>query len=132
MTQKYPVILFDGECILCNRFFQYVLKHDRSQIFHFASLQSNFAQKIITSDHREWPDSVVLLNAQGPQFRSTAALKILISLGGWRKLGLILLFIPAFIRDWCYNWIAKRRYAWFGRRAECLILQEKDHSRFLS
>jgi len=34
------IILFDGVCVLCNRFVVFVIKQDKKQYYHFASLQN--------------------------------------------------------------------------------------------
>ena len=48
-AEDHPVILFDGVCNLCNGSVQYVIKHDQETVFRFASLQSSFAQKILSN-----------------------------------------------------------------------------------
>lgn len=37
-----------------------------------------------------------------------------------------LMVVPRPIRDGIYDYIAKRRYAWFGKGDSCLVLQEKE------
>ena len=44
-----PVLLYDGVCGLCNRLVRFVLKRDRRAHFRFASLQSDYAARILKS-----------------------------------------------------------------------------------
>ena len=43
----HPILLYDGMCGLCNRFVQFVLRHDPGGVFRFASLQSPMAERIV-------------------------------------------------------------------------------------
>jgi predicted DCC family thiol-disulfide oxidoreductase YuxK len=40
------IILFDGDCSLCNNTVQFIIKHDPNKIYKFASLQSDFATEV--------------------------------------------------------------------------------------
>jgi len=44
---KNPVVLFDGVCNLCSSSVQFIIKHDPKKQFRFASLQSEFGQKVL-------------------------------------------------------------------------------------
>src|SRR4051794_11769149 len=116
--QKHPVILFDGVCNLCSSSVQYVIKHDPRKLFRFASLQSAFAQKILSAYH--FPvsnyNSFILINNNDIYTRSTAALLVAKELKGFVKLLYVFIIIPKFIRDAVYNIIAKNRYNWFGKK----------------
>ncbi|WP_286827645.1 thiol-disulfide oxidoreductase DCC family protein, partial [Maribacter sp. UBA4516] len=50
MIQNLPknkqLILFDGVCNLCNASVQYVIKHDKNNVFMFAPLQGETGQLI--------------------------------------------------------------------------------------
>ena len=47
MTVANPIILYDGVCGLCNSLVQFLLKHDKQGRLRFASLQSDFAEKVL-------------------------------------------------------------------------------------
>ena len=129
--QDQPVLLFDGTCVLCDAFFQWILKRDTKKVFSFATLQSTFGQKIIAS----YPlaadiDSVILWDGHQVYIFSDAALKVMVHLGGGaRWLGKFGLLFPRFIRDSVYRFIAKNRYSWFGEKA-CLIPDQALKNRF--
>ena len=124
MNEKdHPVILFDGICNLCNASVQYVIKHDPEHVFHFASLQSSFGQKILSKYNLPLNDfnSFVLFKNNKIYTRSTAALMVARKLKGFIRFLYAFMIIPKFIRDAVYNIIAKNRYKWFGKKNECWV-----------
>lgn len=118
-----PVILFDGVCNLCSSSVQYVIRHDPRRRFRYASLQSAFAGKALAKHQLpvEGHTTFILLENDTFYTRSTAALKVARRLSGPVKLLYIFILLPKFIRDAVYNFIAKNRYRWFGRRSECWL-----------
>jgi predicted DCC family thiol-disulfide oxidoreductase YuxK len=126
-----PVILFDGVCNLCNKSVQFVIQKDSAAKFRYASLQSEFGQRILQEYHLPADEfnSFILLQDNKIYTRSTGALKMLSQLDGW-KWTRILSIIPKFIRDGVYNLISKSRYRWFGKRDECMIPTPELKSRF--
>ena len=129
-----PIILFDGICNLCNSSVQYVIKHDKDNKFRFASLQGNMGQQLLKQ--YELPlnelNSFVLIQDGKAYTRSTASLFVARQLTGMVKLLYGFIIVPAFIRNWVYDIIAKNRYKWFGKRDSCMIPTESLKSRFLN
>ena len=121
--EKHPVILFDGVCNLCSASVQYVIKHDPQRIFRFASLQSSFAQKILSNHNLKINDynSFVLFTDNKIYTRSTAALLVAKKLKGFIRFSYAFIIMPKFIRDTVYNIIAKNRYKWFGKKQACWL-----------
>ena len=121
--ENHPIILFDGVCNLCNASVQYVIKHDPQHIFRFASLQSSFAQKILSKYNLPLNDynSFILFADNKIYTRSTAALLVAKKLKGVVKTLYVFIIVPKFIRDGVYNIIAKNRYKWFGKKNECWL-----------
>ncbi len=116
------VIFFDGVCMLCNRFADWVLKNDTTGVYKLAALQGETAQKLLgdqAKDPQEW--ALVLKDESGIATRSTAVLKILYNLGGVWKLAGIFFIFPAWLRDAVYMFIARNRYRWFGKKDSCRI-----------
>jgi len=131
--EDHPVILFDGICNLCNASVQYVIRHDPKHIFRFASLQSFFAQKILSKYNLPLNDynSFVLFKDNRVYTRSTAALLVAKRLKGAIKLLSVFIIVPRFIRDGVYNIIAKKRYKWFGKKEACWLPSPELKSLFL-
>lgn len=117
------IIVFDGACILCNSFVQFIIKKDRAQQFYFTTAQSDFVKEKVHSSQLEVNpmDSVIYLRNGKVLTESTAVLSILSDLGGFWKLLSIFKLIPPFIRNAAYRFCAKRRYRVFGLLDSCII-----------
>lgn len=118
-----PIIFFDGICNLCNSSVQFIIARDSKKHFRFAPLQSGIARDLLKNKDREskQTDSIILLDGDNIYKKSTAVLRIARSLdGGWPVFyGFIL--IPSFLRNIIYDWIARNRYKWFGKRNTCMV-----------
>lgn len=130
---NFPVILFDGVCNLCNASVQWVLKRDRKGQFRFAALQSETGQRLLGRFglNRESFDTVALVDGDRLFTRSDAALEIARRLGRpWSWLAL-LRCIPKRLRDAAYDFVARHRYRWFGRRETCMLPRLEWKDRFV-
>ncbi len=129
---QHPVIFFDGVCGLCNAFVDYVLNRDHQEIFYFAPLQGDFAGEIeALAPYRNSLTSVVLWKNGQVYTHSTAAMEVLISLGGVWKLLRVFYLVPRFLRDFAYKLIARNRYRLFGKSETCRLPTAEERSRFL-
>jgi len=139
MDMKHQsVLLFDGECGLCTRIVQLVLRADRKRTLRFASLQSDFARKVIARhpelravDSVAWLESRAALDYQ-VSIRSEAALRLARYLGfPWSLFGLARV-IPRAVRDGVYDWIARRRRRWFGLAVSCEYPTPEQQTRMVT
>jgi predicted DCC family thiol-disulfide oxidoreductase YuxK len=132
-----PVLLFDGECVVCNRLVQFVLRVDRHGTLLFASLQGKFAGAMqVRHPELRNVDSVAWVEpSNGSELvlvRSEAVLRLARYLGfPWRMLGLAIL-VPRPIRDRLYDWFAARRHRWFGRAVTCSLPTTEHRNRMVS
>ena len=120
---EHPVILFDGVCNLCSGSVQFVIRHDPRRQFRFASLQSDFGQRVLQQHGlpAEELNSFILLEKGILYTRSTGALRVARKLNGAWPLLYGFIIVPRFIRDAVYGYIARHRYAWFGKQASCWL-----------
>jgi len=127
------VILFDGVCNFCNTSINFVIDHDAQHRFRFASLQSDYGQRILQENQRSMLDlDTVLLLRDGKLYeKSSAALEIARYLRGWSWL-YGFRFIPRTFRDFFYSLIAKNRYRIFGKSESCRIPTAKERSLFVT
>jgi predicted DCC family thiol-disulfide oxidoreductase YuxK len=127
------IVLFDGLCNLCNLSVAFIIQHDKKEQFLFASLQSDAAKQILLQfDLKKLNfDSIVLVANENIYEKSSAVLKIAKQLSGGIKLLYALIVFPQMIRDWVYDYIAKNRYKWFGKKDNCMVPSEEIKSRFL-
>ena len=134
LGKNQKLILFDGVCNLCDASVQYVIKHDKNDRFRYAALQSEVGQQILKKYNidRSKMDSILLYTPdKGITYKSTAALQIASQLGFPRNLMSVFLIVPAVIRNWVYDYIAKNRYKWYGKKEECMIPTPELKSKFL-
>jgi predicted DCC family thiol-disulfide oxidoreductase YuxK len=128
-----PIIVFDAECILCSANAQFVLRHDRARRFRLASMQNAVGAAL----YRRFgidpanPESMIIVEGDRLLKDSDAVLAIYAGLGlPWKTLS-VLRFIPRFLRDPAYRWLARNRYRLFGRRDACWIPSPEDADRVL-
>ncbi len=134
-----PILLYDGICGLCNRFVQFVLKHDTKDRFRFAALQSEFAREILARHGVNAADLDTVYMVRDFQQsgellvnRSDAALAVLSALGGfWSLLSGWMRILPRPLRDWGYNIVAGNRYRIFGKYDVCPLPNPRDRHKFL-
>lgn len=127
------IVLFDGLCNLCDRSVQFIIKRDKRKEFYFASLQGKSARELLAKYHlpADHLHSFVFIKDGKAYTRSSASLQVANTLGGAWKLLYVFMIVPKFIRDSIYNWIARNRYKWFGKKEECIIPTPALKSRFL-
>ncbi len=133
LKKKHKIILFDGVCNLCNSTVQRVIKNDKNDVFRFTALQSAVGMVMVT-EHRidtARTDSIILVNGDTVSVKSTAALKIAKELSGAYPLLYGFMIVPAVIRNWIYDFIARNRYKWYGRQENCMIPTPELKKKFL-
>lgn len=128
-----PIVLFDGVCNLCNGFVQFLIRVDPSGKFRFASLQSEAGEVLLQEGRYTGGnlESVVLFDAGRIYTHSDAALEISRRLGGFWTVLYALKLIPWPLRDRLYNWIARNRYRWFGKKDQCMMPSPELKQRFI-
>ncbi|MBC6998390.1 thiol-disulfide oxidoreductase DCC family protein [Cytophaga sp. FL35] len=134
MEKNKQIILFDGVCNLCNNAVQFVIKRDKKDVFRYAALQSEVGQQLSKERGIDTSkvDSIILIDPGTAYYtKSTAALEIGKQLKGYRGLSSILLWIPTPIRDIVYDFIAKNRYNWYGKKDHCMVPTPELKAKFL-
>lgn len=129
-----PVVLFDGVCNLCNGSVIFIIRHDAKSKFKFASLQSEYG--VEQMDKFNLPlselNSVLLVKDNRLFQKSNAALEIASMLDGIWPILYVFKIVPRFIRDFVYDWIARNRYRWFGKKEACMIPTPDMRARFIN
>lgn len=113
------LILIDGVCVFCSSWARFVISRDDT--FRFLRTQSPQGRALAESfgiDPGEPQTNVAVIDGIA-YFKSDAALMIARNLRGlsWTR---ILRVIPRALRNPLYDWVARNRYAWFGREESCL------------
>lgn len=149
-SKDYRIVAFDGICNLCNSTVNWIIDNDPKQQFKFIALQDidrleksgfdlkdlQFTEKSTSvnseSNRDESQMQSVYLIEQGKIYnKSTAVLRICRQLSGLYPLLYLYILIPRTLRDTVYDFIAKNRYHWFGRRKECRVPSAALKDRFL-
>lgn len=132
------LVLYDGECGLCSRVVQFVLRHDRAGAFHFARLQSPIGRATVMRAGGD-PDALTTLfvvpgyqRGGAPVLtKSDAAAYIAARLGGgWRGLSWLRV-LPRRLRDGAYDLVARHRHRAFGPDEHCLVPSPEVRHRFV-
>ena len=129
----WPVILFDGECTLCNRSVSLILRHERVPWCRFASLQTEVGQGLVRQAGADpnLLDTVYVWTGGRLLERSDAALFIVRNLcWPWRAL-VVFRVLPRGFRDRVYDVVARNRYRWFGRIPQCAWGESRHAGRFI-
>lgn len=132
LSKSHPIVFFDGVCGLCNTAVDWLLRHDSQQKILFTPLQGKTAEVALSSELRDSLDSVIVYIDGRLYQKSDAFLHLFPVLGGvWKILSFIASGLPRFLRDFIYDFIARNRYRWFGKRDVCRLPSKEERSRFL-
>lgn len=129
----HPLVLFDGECAMCNRWVVWVLKRDKRKALYFTSNRSILAQRLLGSFDLQGDEKNTIFVFDGANMRSRSdailsVLGVLPAPYSWLR---VLRLVPRLIRDWMYDGVAMLRYRVFGRVSECALLSEDQRERLL-
>ncbi len=133
LPQDRSVVLFDGICNLCNSSVRFILKHDSREQFLFSSLQSDASEKLLLHLNykiREMNSILLVENGQIHE-KSDAVLRIAAGLGFPWNLATAFRFLPKIQRDKLYDFVAKNRYKWFGKKDRCVYTMNTYENRFI-
>jgi predicted DCC family thiol-disulfide oxidoreductase YuxK len=132
-STQSPILLFDGVCNLCNSSVQWVIEHDPAAKFRFASLQSETGQRLLQAHHLPTGElnTVVLVDGGKAYTQSDVPLRIVGKLGGLWPVFQVFFIVPRPLRNAVYDWIARNRYRWFGKKEACWLPTPDLKARFL-
>jgi predicted DCC family thiol-disulfide oxidoreductase YuxK len=132
------LVLYDGVCGLCNALVRFVIARDPGGRFRFAALDSRAAREAIARHGvAAGADTVVLIVDYGSPgerawLRFRAARAVARELGGiWALLARLAGLVPVSLGDRLYDFVACRRYRWFGRLDACPAPGPGARDRFL-
>jgi predicted DCC family thiol-disulfide oxidoreductase YuxK len=134
LPKDKKIILFDGVCNLCDSAVQFVIRHDKKDLFRFVPLQAVLGQKIINHIGIDTSkvDSIILYEPNTAYYyKAEAAIKIAKYIGGMYSLMGIFSILPNAISNRVYDYIARNRYQWYGKKESCMIPTPELKSRFL-
>jgi predicted DCC family thiol-disulfide oxidoreductase YuxK len=132
------VLVFDGDCGVCDAGIQKILRHERQHSLTFAAHGSRYAAELLARhpalrdvDSMFWVEP----KADGERIlvRSDAVLRAAAYLGGgWRLVGRLLRLFPRALRDAAYELIARNRHRMAPRVEACRLPESAVRERFLA
>ncbi|KGO94854.1 thiol-disulfide oxidoreductase DCC family protein [Flavobacterium subsaxonicum] len=134
LPQNKKIILFDGVCNLCDATVQFIIKHDKKDVFRFVPIQSDLGQSIIQhiGIDTSKTDSIILYEpGHAYYYKAEAALKIATALGGIYSGMAIFTILPKGLSNAVYDYIARNRYKWYGKKNDCMIPTPEMKAKFL-
>lgn len=131
---SWPLIIFDGHCVLCSSGIDWMLKRDPKGSSRFAAIQQPVPQALYQHyglDAERFDTFMVLENGV-PYTRWSGVLAAARTLPQpWRALGQLGDVVPSLIGDPLYDWVQRNRLRWFGSRATCRMPNAAEAHRFL-
>jgi predicted DCC family thiol-disulfide oxidoreductase YuxK len=127
------IVVFDAQCLLCNGWVQFLLRHDHQGRFQFASIQGDTGKQLLAKEGLQVDGLQTLLLVDGNRtWQHTAAIFRVLGALGWPwRLAWLAWLVPSFLRDPLYRIVARNRYRVFGRAQTCMLPPVDDAGRFL-
>nr|WP_136153102.1 thiol-disulfide oxidoreductase DCC family protein [Flavobacterium sangjuense] len=135
LPKDKKIILFDGVCNLCDSSVQFVIKHDKKDVFRFVQLQSELGVKIISHlniDSSKVDSTILYEPGKAYYYKSDVAFKILKEINSIHRCLLVFSIFPKAVLNFIYDYVAKNRYKWFGKKESCMIPTSELQSKFLA
>jgi predicted DCC family thiol-disulfide oxidoreductase YuxK len=129
-----PVIVFDGYCALCSGWAQFVLHHDRDEIYRLLSAQSPLGRALYVHyglDPEDYETNILIADGIA-WFKSEGSIRMAQGLGFPWSLARAWRILPLALRDALYETIARNRLKLFGRRATCYRPDSRYADRFIA
>jgi predicted DCC family thiol-disulfide oxidoreductase YuxK len=123
-----PVIIFDGNCVLCSSFARFIMRTDHVHRFRLLAAQSPLGTTLYEHfglDPIRY-ETYVLLEDGKAYFRSDASIRIFAGLGWPWRVATLGRLVPRPALDALYNVIARNRLRWFGVRETCYLTEWDD------
>ncbi|MDZ5646755.1 thiol-disulfide oxidoreductase DCC family protein [Nitrospirillum sp. BR 11828] len=128
-----PIIVFDGHCVLCSGFAQFVMRHDPAGRFRLMAAQTPLGAALYRHyglDPVDYQTNLVLEDGVA-RVKSDSSIRVFECLGfPWSLLTLARL-LPRPLRDALYSLVARNRLRWFGARAVCYLPTPEQRDRFI-
>ncbi|MFD0986741.1 thiol-disulfide oxidoreductase DCC family protein [Methyloligella solikamskensis] len=130
-----PILVFDGKCVLCSRFAQFVIRHDPKKQFRFLAAQTALGQALYRHfglDTRNY-ESNILLDGGRAYLKWGSAVRVGWRLGfPWSGLAMMGWLVPPVIGDRLYDLVAQNRIRLFGGREQCYVPGPSEEDRFIA
>ncbi len=127
------ILFFDNECGLCDATILFFLKNSNFNSFKFCSFQSNFSKKFFKDRNIDISKmKTAYFFHKGKLLSKSCAILVCTSLcRGYLKNIYYLIYIPKFIRDLIYIFVAKFRNKLPFKRTNFKLLSKQELKRII-
>lgn len=126
------IVFFDGQCNICNRSIDFILKRTATHNLYIASLQGHFSSEFLSPDLRQegmdtflYYDGTDFFKASEAVFQVSKELK-----GVLPSIVRLFRIFPRILTDKVYYFISKNRYLIAGKRTSCRKPTIEEQMRF--
>ena len=126
------IVVFDGVCILCSGWVNFLIKRDDAGFFRFTPIQSSYGRALAArlAIDPEAPQTNAVILGGCAYFKSDSAIQALARLPRWRWIR-VFSVVPRTVRDWFYDRVALNRYQLFGKTESCMVPTPELTRRFI-
>jgi predicted DCC family thiol-disulfide oxidoreductase YuxK len=126
------LILFDDNCLICNKWVKFILQHDKSYEIKITSLLSPVGTEVLRINNIIEYNTIVYINNNKYFTKSDAILQIYGKIGGIYSLAIIFSLLPKNLRDFFYDILAQNRYRFNKNQRQCSIPTPELKERYLN
>jgi predicted DCC family thiol-disulfide oxidoreductase YuxK len=129
-----PIIIFDGYCALCSGWAQFVLKHDPAGKYRLLAAQSKLGHALYIHyrlDPEDYETNILIENGVA-YFKSEGSIRMGEGLGFPASMAKVFRILPLALRDPLYEFVARNRLKFFGKRETCFMPDKNYEDRFLA
>lgn len=130
-----PLLIFDGDCVMCSAGVQWMLARDPEGETRFAAIQDEIPRALYAHYGLDADrfDTFMVLDRGRPFVRWAGLLAAARTLPApWAWLGSAGRLVPPFIGNAIYDFVQRNRIGWFGRPDACFVPAESARRRFLT
>jgi len=129
-----PIVVFDTNCVLCSGMVAFILAHEQAPVLRFAGAWSDEGMALAEAHGfkpSDLDDTFLVIRDGKALTRSDAGLEILRHLRTPWRWAAVAAAVPRSLRDAVYDFVARRRYRWFGERQDCTVVPAAERHRFI-
>ncbi|MFY8186869.1 MAG: thiol-disulfide oxidoreductase DCC family protein [Flavobacterium sp.] len=134
VTEGKKIVLFDGVCNLCDSAVQMIIKNDKKDVFRFVAQQEPKGQEIMRylGIDALKTDSIILYEPNVAYFiKAEAVMEIARDLSGGLHYIRLFSWLPNGLANLVYDFVAKNRYQWYGKKESCMMPTPEIKQKFL-
>lgn len=129
-----PIIIFDGYCALCSGWAKFVLRNDTEATYRLLPAQSSLGHALYVHyglNPEDYQTNILIADGHA-WFKSEGSIRMAEGLGFPWSLSRVVRILPLPLRDGLYEFVARNRFRFFGRREVCYRSERNYEDRFIA